>query len=312
MLHKRACKNLFIILLIFSSSLLSAQQDSLSQQNSANKRREVIVYSGIGIFYAGLGTGLYYAWYKDYPFQRFHFFNDNSEWLQMDKAGHAFTCYAEGVNGIELMHWAGLREKKAVWIGGMIGFGVQTIVEVMDGRSAQWGFSWGDMAADAFGSGLAIAQQLAWKEQRVQLRISYFPTKLQYKRPEILGDNFAAGMLKDYNGQTYWLSMNIRSFAPASRWPAWLNIALGYGAYGMLTGNPGNTWKDASGNFYDYSFIKRERSFYLAPDINLEKIGYIRKHKTLYNIAKFLSFIKIPAPTLELRNGSIKASAIYF
>ncbi|HVZ98292.1 MAG TPA: hypothetical protein VG847_15520, partial [Chitinophagaceae bacterium] len=32
--------------------------------------------------------GLQYLWYKKFPHSRFHFFNDNNEWLNMDKIGH--------------------------------------------------------------------------------------------------------------------------------------------------------------------------------------------------------------------------------
>jgi len=38
-------------------------------------------------------TGLSVLWYADYPHTSFHFINDNSEWLQMDKAGHLTTAY---------------------------------------------------------------------------------------------------------------------------------------------------------------------------------------------------------------------------
>jgi hypothetical protein len=47
-------------------------------------------------------------------------------------------------------------------------------------------------------------------------------------------------MLKDYNGQTYWLSVNLHSFYKGSKIPKWLNLAIGYGANGMLTGNGEN------------------------------------------------------------------------
>ena len=49
-------------------------------------------------------------------------------------------------------------------------------------------------------------------------------------------------VLKDYNGQTYWLSANIWSFNKESNFPRWLNVAFGYGADGMLYGenNPTN------------------------------------------------------------------------
>ena len=55
-------------------------------------------------------------------------------------------------------------------------------------------------------------------------------------------------MLKDYNGQTYWLSANLKSFFKKSNVPTWLNISVGYGAEGMF-GATENIWMDNNGNF---------------------------------------------------------------
>ena len=42
-------------------------------------------------------VGFNELWYKNYPKSNFHFVNDNSSWLQMDKFGHAATSYYGGV-----------------------------------------------------------------------------------------------------------------------------------------------------------------------------------------------------------------------
>jgi hypothetical protein len=44
-------------------------------------------------------------------------------------------------------------------------------------------------------------------------------------RPNVLGSSLGTNA-KDYNGQTYWLSVNLHSFIKA---PKWLNLAIGYG-----------------------------------------------------------------------------------
>jgi hypothetical protein len=36
--------------------------------------------------------------------------------------------------------------------------------------------------------------------------------------------------------KTYWLSVNLHSFSKAQKIPKWLNLAIGYGADGMITG----------------------------------------------------------------------------
>jgi len=53
--------------------------------------------NGVVIAEAAIGTavtiGLNYLWYKKFPHSKFHMFNDNNEWLSMDKMGHATTAY---------------------------------------------------------------------------------------------------------------------------------------------------------------------------------------------------------------------------
>jgi hypothetical protein len=306
-------KGFILFTLLLCTSFCNAQSDSSSIHQKKMRGREAMVYSGIGVFYGSLTYGLYNAWYKNYPWGKFHFFNDNSEWMQMDKLGHAFSCYSEGVNGMDLMRYIGFPKKKSILIGGMIGFGMQTIVEVLDGHSTQWGFSWGDMGGNAFGTGMAMAQQYYWDEQRIKICYSVHSTALRPLRPNELGYNFITGLLKDYNGQTGWLSINVNSFAPESKFPAWLNLAIGYGAYGMITGDPkGNNIFDSKGVHYDYSYIKRYRIFYFAPDINLQKIPFIKKHKVLYIVAKLLAPLKVPLPTLQLDKNGLKFKAFYF
>ena len=44
----------------------------------------------------------------------------------------------------------------------------------MDGYSAEWGASSGDIIANALGTGLYISQELLWKEQRITPKFSLF------------------------------------------------------------------------------------------------------------------------------------------
>jgi len=56
--------------------------------------------------------------------------------------------------------------------GGMLGFMLQAPIEILDGMYEGWGFSWGDMAANAAGSGLVIGQELLFNEQVVKYKFS--------------------------------------------------------------------------------------------------------------------------------------------
>jgi len=116
--------------------------------------------------------------------------------------------------------------------------------------------------------------------------------------------------LKDYNSQTYWISVNLRSCLPQSHLPKWLEFSIGYSGDGMF-GARENKWTDKQGGTHDRTDIQRIRRFFIAPDIDLTKIK--TKSKFLRSVLFALNMIKIPAPALELNsNGTFRAHAIYF
>ncbi|NML37979.1 DUF2279 domain-containing protein [Chitinophaga sp. G-6-1-13] len=280
-------------------------------------KERVWILSGTtaAIYGSGLAV-LSTAWYKGYPRSSFHFFNDAGEWNQMDKAGHIFAAYFEGKYSREMWRWSGLPRKQQIWIGGLSGFAYQSVIEVLDGFSEKWGFSWSDMGANAIGSALLISQELAWDEQRIQLKFSAHPKSypegpVREKADQLFGHTFWERTLKDYNAQTYWLSVNLHSFNKNSTWlPRWLNIAVGYGAEGMYGGDD-NTWTDAHGQFHDYTHVRRVRQFYLSPDIDFTKIRSRKKGvRVLFQV---LNMMKFPAPALEINSlGNVKLHPIYF
>ena len=299
-------RHICAICLLFSSLFAVAQKDSTGINTN---RKRLVTYGGLG-FIGVTHLGLNQLWYKDYPRSSFHFINDNQEWLQMDKLGHAYSSYYLGIMGMKAATWAGFSRKKAIWLGGLYGTFFQTPIEIQDGFSEQWGASLGDIVANSFGTALAISQQLKWNEQRIMLKYSYSPSIYASTRPNILGNGITEEFLKDYNGQTYWLSANISSFLKTdSKFPKWFNFSLGYGADGMLGGED-NIWEDKNGVMYDYSSTNRSRQFYFAPDINFAKIKTDKKGlKALFIV---LNAIKTPAPTLELNNGGLKLHWLKF
>src|SRR5436189_125292 len=83
-----------------------------------HKKRVHLVAAGNIIGYSAILVGLNAAWYSQYPRSRFHFFNDNAEWLQVDKAGHTYGAYIESRASNELWRWSGLPRKQRIWISG--------------------------------------------------------------------------------------------------------------------------------------------------------------------------------------------------
>jgi hypothetical protein len=303
-----------ILSLFISSHCVFAQTDSLPQQSGyathdIYKSRKIVLASSSAALTIGSLFYLNQAWYQDYNTGKFHFFNDNAEWLQMDKAGHVFTNYQMSRLMMGGFKWAGFNKTQTLFIGGTIGLGYMTAIEIMDGYSEGWGFSWGDMGANVLGTGLAISQQAFWKQQRIQLKFSYSQSGLAQYNPELLGENFYTQILKDYNGQTYWLSINPTSFIKReNKFPKWLSIAFGYSAYGMLGGNyNGFTVQNTDGTVLRYD---RERRYYVSLDVDLTRIPV--KSKFLKGLFSAINIIKFPAPALQFSNRGTRGYLLYF
>lgn len=303
-------KQLFLIL--FSCILLTVNaQDwnipkvgdggwEVEQEFTLNKKRRNILLISEASAYTVALVGLNQLWYADYPKSSFHFINDNEEWLQMDKMGHMSASYYTGVAGIKAYEWAGFSRKNAIWYGGMTGSIFLTVIEVLDGTSEQWGASSGDLIANTTGSLLAIGQALKWNEQRIQLKYSYSPSNISAKNPEQLGSNHLERALKDYNGQTYWLTLNLKSLLQIenSDFPSWLSLALGYGADEMV--NP----------YHEEGNAERYRQFLMSFDVDLNKIK--TKNKTLNSVLHTFGFLKFPTPAIQYTNGNIFFHPIYY
>ena len=153
----------------------------------------------------------------------------------MDKAGHLTTSYYSGLVGIKAYKWTGMKRNNAIWHGGLTGTYFLAIIEFLDGKSEDWGASFGDLVANLSGSMLAISQAFFWDEQRIQLKYSYRPSLWATENPNQLGENNIERLLKDYNGQTYWMTFNMKSLLDIQNknFPNWLSLALGYGADSM-------------------------------------------------------------------------------
>ncbi|AEG99858.1 MULTISPECIES: DUF2279 domain-containing protein [unclassified Lacinutrix] len=295
----------YVLVFLFSVCAFAQESSFFKPSDTLNiKRRNTVVISEAAIGGVTL-LALNQLWYADYERSNFHTINDNSEWLQMDKFGHTFSAYHLGRLGAQTLKWSGVSKKNQLLYGGTLGFTFLTAVEVMDGFSQEWGFSWGDFTANAAGTGLFIGQELLWDEQRIVMKYSFHRTQFAAQRPDKLGNGLTEEFLKDYNGQTYWLSANVHSFFKSSKIPKWLNVAFGYGVDGLLSGN--------DNLFVDNVFIQqdRQRQFYLSLDVDLTKIK--TNSALLKTVFSVFNTIKVPFPTLEINGeNGIKLHAIYF
>lgn len=240
------------------------------------------------------------TWYKEYPSTSFHTANDMDHWQMMDKCGHAWSAFQITRLSIPLWQQTGLKHVRAVLYAGAAALSYQTAIEILDGFSAKWGFSWGDMGANTLGVATAVLQESLWKKQIVHIkifstgRVQYEPA-LRERADFLFGKDLTNRLLNDYNAQTYWASVNIKGLIPHMKIPSWLNFAIGYGARNML-GETGNRWT-SKGEQIDRSDLKRYGRFMLSPDIDLTQIKTGKRW--LHTILHILNAIKIPAPALE-------------
>lgn len=293
----KCCHSILILLLSFSSFSQSKLNQFLKPSDTLNlQRRNAVIISEASL--AGLTLiGLNELWYKDHPSSKFHTLNDNNEWLQMDKIGHAFSSYQISKYGANILNWSGASKNDQLIYGSVLGFTFLSTVEVFDGFSQEWGFSWGDIAANTTGLSLFVGQELLWKEQRIAIKYSFHQTRFADKRPEKLGEGLFEELIKDYNGQTFWVSANLHSFFKGDKLPKWLNIAVGYGADGMLTG-----FNESDNQLFMNQ--NRFRQYYLSLDIDLSRIK--TNSHVLRSILDIFNVFKIPFPTLEFnKNGAV-------
>jgi hypothetical protein len=295
----------FVIAVLVSSFFGYSQSSSfLKPSDTLHKgRRNFVMASQATLSIASI-FALDQLWYSDFDKGKFKSVNDNSHWLQVDKAGHVFSAYQLSRLGASSLNWTGASKETQLLYGTGMAFGFLAAIEIMDGFSEEWGFSWGDMAANTLGVGLYAGQELLWKQQRIALKFSFHQTRYAALRPGTLGDGLSEEIFKDYNGQTYWLSFNLHSFFKGSRLPKWLNVAFGYGAEGMLTANEDELLEGIISP-------ERYRQFYLSLDVDLTKIK-TNSHllQTLFDV---FNLIKVPFPALEINGkGVVKLHYIRF
>ena len=118
-------KAIFLLLfwMIFQSGFSQNTSDSFFKpSDSLDIKRQNAVVISEAVLATGTLIALNQAWYAEYPKSDFHFINDNSEWLQMDKAGHVFSSYHLGRFGAEMLEWSGSNKKNQILYGAGLGF----------------------------------------------------------------------------------------------------------------------------------------------------------------------------------------------
>lgn len=277
-------------------------------QTQRNPKRERGFLLLLAILYPVYVLGLYFLWYSGSALTYFHLFNDFNEWLQMDKIGHFVVNFHSALNFTIIFSWAGFTTKKSALYGFWLSFISLVPVEIMDGFSAAWGFSVPDMVANTAGSLFAYWQLRGFNKILILPKFSFHIAHIYaLARPDMFGSNYLQNSLKDYNGQTYWLTLDVNGIAGKKILPSWLLVAVGYSGEGMYGGDD-NIWTDKTGVSHDYSHIARYRQFYLSLDFNFTPLV---KNRLLQRILYPLNIFKVPFPAIEFSEKGVQWHWLY-
>jgi hypothetical protein len=149
--------------------------------------------------------------------------------LGADKLGHAWFPYMITHSYDRLLRWSGVDSTTAIWSAASLALSYQTYIEIRDGYSAAWGFSWGDMAANTVGAALPVAQHYIEPLRVIDYKISFYPS-----------ERFRAGthaaIIDDYESSYHWLVLHVDDVLPAEwsdHYPGFVDLALGHGVKGL-------------------------------------------------------------------------------
>ena len=214
----------------------------------------------------------------------FHF-NFDEDWkyaLGSDKFGHAYFPYLATDIYEGAFVWSGMDSTTALWSAAGFTLFYQTYIEVRDGFSKQYGFSFGDFGADVLGAGYPIAQHYIPALRNFTFKISFDPSA-EYK-----AGHYNA-IIDDYESAYGWLSINVHNLLPESwqEWyPKWINLAIGHSVK----------------NIY-LSPVNGYHEWYLALDWNLEGLpgdGWF------WNVVKhYLNYYHLPSPAVRVSPGVV-------
>ncbi len=242
---------------------------------------EMLAVVGAVSLGTGVGIHLYQqnAWWSDQRV-KFHTIDDFEYALWIDKVGHFYGTILIAHLFSSGFEASNISVEKSAIFGSIAALAFELYVEVEDGYARDWGFSWGDASADFLGAVYPVAQYYYPFLKNFMFKFSYRPVQAGKTLPGSTQKNI---IIDDYEGQKYWLSLRLKNLLPGEAsdyWPAFLNIAFGYGVK----------------NIHDYDNAYRE--FYIALDLDAEELPlYGRGWQFVKNT---LNFIHFPMPGIRV------------
>lgn len=265
-------KSLILLLFLFSFN------NSCSQDSSSINYYKLSAIGGvtIGGFIYGHALQSDIWWKGEKSSFRFEWDYDWKYALGADKFGHFFFPYLMTNVYSDAFQWSGIEKKKSLYYAASLAFLYQTYIEIRDGFSKEWGFSWGDFTANTMGAAYPILQEEIPFLKNINMKLSFYPS-------ERFKNNSHSVIMDDYESTYHWLTFNIYNFLPdniKSWYPKWINLALGHGVRELDFPNGGR------------------HEIFIALDWNLEALP--GESSFIKLLKKYLNFYKLPAPAVQI------------
>lgn len=272
---------------ILSESFVS--NETITQSESKiNPWRVAIISSAVPITVGGLYVYLQNAWWADKRVP-FHFTDDVSYALNLDKAGHFMSSVLVSTAFADLYTLAGIKRKNALWFGAGTSIACATIVEIRDALAPYWGFSKYDELANILGSLYPVLQEKVPFFQSFNFKWSYSFSKPSHYMS--LPENKNSIFLDDYERQNFWFTIDVaRLFFPNQnhqKFPYFFDLAFGVSARGLNgADNPSKT--------------TGYREYFIGVDLNLEKLNFTNTKVERY-VRKYLNLYHLPMPNVRVK-----------
>lgn len=289
--------NSVLLLFFFSTAIYSAENDVVL--NASNKKstwnlnhQEKKLYGDLLLLAAPLMITSYGVFKWEWLRGGMKFRARDEKWLQRntyaggaDKISHTYSHYMITMGYYNLYERMGYSPKESNFKS-MMGAGITgLVIELGDGLS-RYGFSWGDLLADAVGIGLAgLINAYPFLDELIGFQVQWWPGNAPAKHPH----QIIRSPIDDYNNQKY--VFNLRASGISGLKEHWatryLNLDVGYYTRGYRTGitNP-----ETDPNLF-------ARNIYVGMSLNLSTLL-----ETKSNVASTIfKYYQTPYNALEIK-----------
>lgn len=181
--------------------------DSLSSFNEWPREKKVLALNLVVIgTIAVVGVTAWDYGSSSFTFHNEGWFGQDTKYGGADKLGHAFSSYAlTSLYNFIFKNW-GYSDEEAIKIGALSSWSQMTLMEFLDGFSAEHGFSWEDEVMDTIGVGMAyLRHRYPELKNIVDFRMEWIPSST-------FRHGNQSDLFTDYSGQKYLLALKPDGF----------------------------------------------------------------------------------------------------